>query len=694
MHPPDHPHILFLVSSPLTADPVAVDRALQELADALRTIPAPATFITRVAEADAIGALMARRDRPRFSVLHYLGHGYKPEEVPSGYLIFEDQNGDLRPLQDHQLLGVLNPTGSPQPEFRLAVVTACHSESVAAALHALGIPHIVAVDAEEAVTQRAAITFFCRFYGVLLTGGTVAEAFRAGQNAVALDEDLCRLGERVALAEARKFRLLPEDGDHDRPLWPALPEGQVQVEPLPALTRPPFHLRPARFLGRGEEMRDVLSRLREQRAVLLRGVSGVGKTELAKEVARWLVARRRAAPERVAFVDLAQTHDAEGARTAIATALGLAAEAIPDAAALAAALPLGLLLILDEAESAILRAGRAFRDLLEALACAPARPMLIVTSQSDVGSAHFPPYELLRLTPEAALTLFLVEANVTEAERSRMEADDLGELLYYTDRLPRAMVLAAKAWRYSRSPDLKVLVRDLKDRWDQVMRDPHYPDEVKSVVAGIGLAHKRLRERDSEAADFYPYLALFPGGLPQDGLEPIFGPQVRRWAEEIENQSLLERPWPDLLYLPTPFRLFAQRLLEDETAARARWGEAVLRFYFDFDEEPHIGWVKRLDRALREGGEMMPLAIARYAQELPSIEAWLDWGLAHEEGREGQVRSPHLAALLENLYTLLGRLGREETRMRYERALECARRCQDRLGEANVQKALGDLALR
>ncbi|MGB9724693.1 MAG: CHAT domain-containing protein, partial [Chloroflexia bacterium] len=282
MHPPDHPHILFLVSSPLTADPVAVDRALQELADALRTIPAPATFITRVAEADAIGALMARRDRPRFSVLHYLGHGYKPEEVPSGYLIFEDQNGDLRPLQDHQLLGVLNPTGSPQPEFRLAVVTACHSESVAAALYALGIPHIVAVDAEEAVTQRAAITFFCRFYGVLLTGGTVAEAFRAGQNAVALDEDLCRLGERVALAEARKFRLLPEDGDHDRPLWPALPEGQVQVEPLPALTRPPFHLRPARFLGRGEEMRDVLSRLRERRAVLLRGVSGVGKTELAK----------------------------------------------------------------------------------------------------------------------------------------------------------------------------------------------------------------------------------------------------------------------------------------------------------------------------------------------------------------------------------------------------------------------------
>ena len=689
MPPSDHPHILFLVSSPLTADPVAVDRALQELTDALRGIPAPATFVTRVAEADAVGSLLARKDRPPFPVLHYLGHGYKPEAVPSGYLIFEDRSGDLRPLRDDQLLSVLNPTGSPEPEFRLAVVTACHSESVAAALHALRIPHIVAVDAEETVTQRTAITFFCRFYQVLLTGGTIAGAFRAGQNAVALDEDLCRLGERVARAEARKFRLLPEDGDHDRSLWPAPPEGSVQIEPLPALTDPPFHLRPAYFLGRGEPMRDVLARLRERRAVLIQGVSGVGKTELAKETARWLFARRRV--ERVAFVDLSPVHDADGARRAIATALGLPPESVPTPAALAATLPSGLLLILDEAEAAILRGGRAFRDLLEALACAPARPHILVTSQSDLGSAHFFRYDLRRLPPEAALALFLLEAAVTEGEWQRMEEADLRELLRYTDGLPRAVVLTARSWRHSRSPDLRALARDLREKWDEVMQDPQYPDEVKSVVAGIALAHDRLRERDSDAADFYPYLALFPGGLPETGLEPIFGPQARRWAAEAENQALLERPWPDLLYLPTPFRLFALRLLGDETAARARYGEAVLRFYFDFDDEPHLGWVKWLDKALLEGGEATPLARARYAQELPSIEAWLDWALEHEPCREGRLRAPHLAALLENIYTMTDRLAREETLARYRRALERARSCGDRLGEANTRKAIGDV---
>lgn len=114
MPSPDTPHILLLLSSPLTADPMAVDRALQGLADALRTLPVPATFVTRIAEADAIGAYLARRDRPTFPVLHYLGHGYKPKEVPAGYLIFEDQSGDVRPLRDHQLLRVLNPTGCPE----------------------------------------------------------------------------------------------------------------------------------------------------------------------------------------------------------------------------------------------------------------------------------------------------------------------------------------------------------------------------------------------------------------------------------------------------------------------------------------------------------------------------------------------------------------------------------------------------
>ncbi|MCS7286677.1 MAG: CHAT domain-containing protein [Anaerolineae bacterium] len=605
MNQSEHPHILFLVSSPLTANPVAVDRAVHELTEALRTLYVRATFTVHIAEVEAISALMARRDRPRFSVLHYLGHGSRPEDMLEGYLIFEDQAGNTRHLNGLQLQRVLNLAGHPELEFRLAVVTSCHSESVAAALYALNIPHIVAVDVGETIRQLAAIAFLRRFYEALLTGNTVAEAFRAGQSAVMLDEDLCCLiGKEGAAAEAPKFQLFPKDRDHDEVLWPMLPEREVRVGLLPTLSRHLFDRRPLLFVGREEQMRDILHIPRERRAVLIQGVSDVGKTELAKEVARWLVARRRAEPEKVIFVDLSNISSADGARIAIANALGFWAEGIPGA------LPQGLLLILDEAENVILRGGRAFRDFLEALAAAPSFPCIIVTSQMDVGSAFFPRYKLRRLTPEAALALFLVEANVTQAEGGRIEAEDLEELLFYTDLIPRAVTLTARAWRYSRSPDLKALRRDLKEKWDQVMQDPYYPEEVRSVVAGISLSYSRLQERNPEVARFYPHLALFPGGFSEEGVEPNFGRQAREWVAE--------------------------------------------------GEEPHVGWGISLDQALIRGGEAASLFFARYTYELPSIEAWLDWGLEHERGWEGRVCLPHLAALLQNIYALTGQLYRKE----------------------------------
>ncbi len=574
---------------------------------------------------------------------------------------------------------------------------ACHSESVAAALHALRVPHIVVVEADETVLQFAAMVFFPRFYQVLLTGGTVREAFTAGQSAVALDEDLARrLGTSAAMAEAHKFKLLPEDGDHDR----SLPEltagpGTVEVRPLPALTTHPFDRRPAYFVGREEEMQEVLSRLRQQRAVLIQGVSGVGKTELAKEVARWLVARERFAPEEVVFVPLGEVRSAAQARSAVATAVGLDASVLPvqdgpGNAALAASLPPRRLFLLDEAENAIHGGGKAFRGLLEALAQSAARPWLLITAQSDVGSAHVPRYDLRRLSPQAAMALFLLEAALAADQWAHLDQAQLHEALECVDRLPRAVQLVARQWRHLRS--LPALLAELRQKRDQIMADPQYPEEVKSVTVGIQLAYDRLRQVDPEAAALYPYLALFPGGLPEAGVEPMFGSGARRRVAAIENESLLERPWPDLLYLPVPFRFFAERYLpEPQPEARARYGEAVLRFYCDFPEEPHVGWVSQLDMALSQGGEAVPLARARYEQELPSIEAWLDWAYEYEPCREGRARAAHLTALLGNLYTVMGVLHRPETQARYQRALALARRCQDKGGEANTLKAIGEV---
>ena len=277
------------------------------------------------------------------------------------------------------------------------------------------------------------------------------------------------------------------------------------------------------------------------------------------------------------------------------------------------------------------------------------------------------------------------------------------------DCLPRAIVLAASQLR---NPDLNDLLRRARAERERVLRDPHYPDEIKSVALGFQLAYERLRQRDPRAAAFYPALALFPGGVGEDGVAAIFGDRARDWVASIEDQSLLERLYPgarmgdtplDLLYLPTPLRFFAERLadpaaesnppsLSNFTSLQTLHGDAALRYYFALPDEPHVGHVSRLDNLLLSSGEAMGALIARYAAELPSIEAWLDWGYAGESCRDAVSRSARLTALLQNLYVVTDLL--PQRRERLQAALQAARRCADVEGEANALKALGDLKAR
>jgi len=684
--------ILLLVSNPFD-NPVNIAGDVVALADALCDLQAPAEFVVQIAEADAVAARLARQDQAPFTVLHYLGHGYKPPDATMGALVFENSQGAVRLLDNFTLLATLAPTG--QPAFQLAILSACHSESMALALHALHIPHLVVIEADETIYEIAAVQFCRRFYQTLLTGGTVDAAFNAGRNAVLLDE---RLETERGRSEAAKFKLLPEGANHAVALvTPAPTQAAVQLQDLPRPSHPYLQDRPRHFIGRNDDMQQVLRHLRAERAVLITGVSGVGKTALARETAHWLVARGHAHPDRTFFVPLFEAHHAADARRAITIALDLRQELpageLAANVALARLIPPGALLILDEAENLITGGGRATRDLLEALAQAPQRPLLIVTSQAGFTSPRFPLLALQRLLPAAALELFRAVAALDWNVLRALGTEALLTLLGYVDRLPRAIELVAKVWLDRRSPTLQPLLQELHSSHDQIMADPDYPDEVKSVTVGVQLAYERLRQRDPAAAALYAQLALFPAGLTEAGAAAIFGPDAARRLRLIEGQSLAERPFPDLLYLPTPFRHFAERQLTTSLAvAQAPLGAAALHFYFAFPAEAHHGWVNQLDNALSSAGEAMGALITRYAAELPSIEAWLDWAYDHEPCASDQTRGPQLTALLENLYVVTGTLRLQRSRLMS--ALEQAQRCTDRGGEANVQKALGDLELR
>ncbi|MDW8352307.1 MAG: CHAT domain-containing protein, partial [Anaerolineae bacterium] len=681
--------ILVLVSSPLNAD-INLGDDLARLREAVADLPCAACFDVHVAEAKAVGDLLARADRPPYDVLHYLGHGSLLQDSV-GVLWFEDEAGAPRAMRDVNLVTTLQPLG--RPEFKLAVISACHSASMAPAMQALGVQHIVAVEADRSVYEVAAVAFYRRFYRALLTGASVREAFDAGRSAVFNE---ARLGGRAA-DEAAKFTLLPADAQHDRRLFAGLPTGAVAFDDLPKLTAYPFDQQPAEFVGRDEDMRKLIAALNEVRAAVVLGPSGIGKTELAKQTARRLVERRRFRPERVGFASLANVKACDEARRKIAEALQLDPADVGDDGALARLCPPGALLIVDEAEGVIQCDGLCFRRLLNALVDAPNRPHVIVTAQTDPNTPKLRLLPVHLLSDEAAFRLFARSAGLTPERLARVAQDDLREVLRFVDRLPRAIELVARVWQRERGSDpdyldLRPLLERLRREHDRVMADPDYPDEVKGVTVGIQLAYDRLRADSQEAAELYAYLGLFPGGVPRAGLRAIFGAQAADRASAIQKQSLTELPFAhfpaplnDLLYLPAPFAAFARRQLpQGEAAARRAIGERVLEWYYD------QGWVAALDAGIRAGGAGTGALIVRYDAERPSIEAWLDWGYAHEGCAGVRSRAARLTDQLTNLYRVTDALRAPQTKARLERALAAARRCGDAAGEAGALSSLGD----
>ncbi|MFN8003152.1 MAG: CHAT domain-containing protein [Acidobacteriota bacterium] len=152
-------NVLFLVSDPLDAS-ISIQRDLLALQDALRQLEAAATFHVRAAEADKVHEHLSLGSSLRYDVLHYLGHGYKAPDEADGVLIFEKDDGTADALDQIRLGIALKGAAAG---FKLAVISACHSASVANALFAVGIDHVIVIDGDKPFTKSPPSRFAAGF---------------------------------------------------------------------------------------------------------------------------------------------------------------------------------------------------------------------------------------------------------------------------------------------------------------------------------------------------------------------------------------------------------------------------------------------------------------------------------------------------------------------------------------------------
>jgi tetratricopeptide (TPR) repeat protein len=704
----DPVRVLALVSDPLLdpgGRPVArlsLDKEVEHIRRQLACLNRAAELRLLIATPDNLLTIL--RDHGPFDVIHFTGHGN------NGELAFEDGRAGALPVDPMRLQALFTPLG--QPPCRVAFLSACHSESMAAALLAAGAPHVVAVDGDMAVFDVAARAFAGQFYPALLGGKSVRQAFEFGRAAVLTDPDTltaCRIqaerkpelaalvsllaGQEILPADALnrlemlKFKLLPGPaGEAPDPQAAApfadAPAGELTLVELPSYPET-LGASLASFTGRATELHTLIHYSLERPLTAIVGTGGMGKSELAREVGRWF-ARRGFFRGGITLIHLGDRANAAEARLTIAAELHLEPACAESDRSLARSLPPDSLLILDELDRLCAEDLRATRRLFEALRDQTQARILTTTRQATgvSGEQRFP---LKRLAPPADGRLFLTLAHDEVGDDLQGGPAELEQVLQFLDGYPRAIVQAARQLKFN--PSLALLVADLKEAREEILQDPDLPPgdlhDHESVLVTLNSSFNRLQARNPEAAAFFALLSLFPAGLGEAGLTAIFGPAARRRLQPIIDLSLVEIVPPlNYYYLPAPVRSFAERQLPP--TGPDQYGPAALDYYADTAE--------MVDRLLTSG--QLELGVMLTTLELPNLYFWLDWGFEREQiSGDGRCQTARIMGSLGNYYTMVP-LRRGEARARYERALASATRLQDRAGQANTLKSLGDLALR
>jgi tetratricopeptide (TPR) repeat protein len=593
-----------------------------------------------------------------------------------------------------------------------------------------GVRHVVAIRCDTPVLDRAATTFIHQFYRNLFRGDSLQKAFGMAELLVEGDPELAKIkpqleliaqekGERF-IPEEKKFKLLPtgEPSAHLDPLISkGIPEGVVSIEE-PKRSRTNLPVRPQSFTGRSIEMHDLVNELLANRFVTMKGTGGIGKTTLAVEVARWFHSREYF-PDGIFQIDLRQAGTAGGV-IAMLTAT-LEAEAAEMKEVIDYLREYQCLLLFDNAEQALWQDEKTLHEVFDAILKFAPRVRILVTSQRHVGgNLHEPEhvYPVYPMKPYNAALLFCATTKRTMSQ-SEWESEAFKELLKQLGGHPLSIVLVARQLVHGTSiEDLVERIQKHKAKAITIKsitdRDPEHGE---SLVAALSSTYDNLSE---DAKTVFGILSLLPAGAQDFTIKKIFSEEGWESVKELQDASLAEITVNRRVILLPPVRLFALNVLTDDIKEQygpkivALMGGYAAQFYSHFGsedakyyrfvftiEEPNLRFATELPcdppRTKKE-----PSALGSLAPYLLLLYNLTD---RHQEGKEiGNTLLVNLEKLQDkwgeaNTLKALGDLAMrtddlKEAKDRYEKALAIQQEIDAKLGEANTLKALGDLAMR
>ena len=276
------------------------------------------------------------------------------------------------------------------------------------------------------------------------------------------------------------------------------------------------------FVGRAADLVAIVQALQSSaQLVTLRGPGGVGKSRLAREVARL----RSAEGDAIVSVDLSSARCEDDVRGEVNVALGLSPTAGDDELIEALTARVPALVLLDQADASL----GALRGWMPRLARGAPSAVALVTARQRVGLPGEVELRVDPLPPDEAVALFRARASHPGDDAT------VALLAEALDGLPLALELAAG--RTSVLSPAEILAR--LDQRFRLLTDRSTGRRLEDTIAWSWEALD-----DDERAALTAF-AVFRGGFDLPAAEAVAGAVVGDWVldlvDALESRSLLHR---------------------------------------------------------------------------------------------------------------------------------------------------------
>ena len=414
-----------------------------------------------------------------------------------------------------------------------------------------------------------------------------------------------------------------------------------QLRPHP-LSHFPLPVAPARktnlpapltsFVGRDRELAEVAHSIATHRLVTLTGAGGIGKSRLAIELARRLLAQDRlyppTFPDGVWFVALQAVAAPERMLSAIADALQCPPPGVADLRdhLLAYLRARQILLVLDNFEHL-----RSAADLLTAILTAAPQAKLLVTSREALNLEAEWRYPLngLPLHPDddtdeaaqsSAARLFVERARrVFPAFDLAAERDPVQRICQQVEGIPLALELAATWSRVlSCAAIADEIVRSLAFLTSNMNNTP---DRQHSMQAVFAHSWQLLSQEERQVC---ARLSVFRGGFQRHAAEQVAGATLPILTALVDK-SLLRWEAGDRYRMHELLRQYAAERLEQSAAEAADAHARHCVYYADFLDQ----------RTADVNGQRMRQIQAEIATDLENVRA--AWQYALQHGRSAEI---------------------------------------------------------